>query len=237
MPKPFIIWASTRTSSTNLAEATGAENEPFHFGPPPNRLHFVYAQWLAGNQGPEFDFVLRGILVRNESFKHLPEWFADGFNMALARSATSLGYRHIHLIRLNELDRLVSNDIAGQLDAWWPKEADDRFAELRSGERHLNPLDVTRLIENARRVRQVWRAVEPHLAPVLTLTQEDLTSWDVDIRGDALRRLAGFLGLPGDSLRDLDLSMQFGGQKTVRIRDLVPNVGELRQALMTEGLA
>lgn len=230
---PFILWAATRTSSTNLAEATGAENEPFHFGPPPNRLNWVYAEWQQHGMVGHLDQVCH----MRECFKHLPEWFDDGFNIALAQAATRAGYRHIHLIRLNELDRLVSNDVAGQLDAWWPKEADDRFAELRSGERHLNPLDVTRLIENARRVRQAWRAVEPHLAPVLTLTQEDLTSRDVDIRGDALRRLAGFLGLPGDSLRDLDLSMQFGGQKTVRIRDLVPNVGELRQALMTEGLA
>lgn len=231
--KPFLVWAATRTSSTNLAEATGAENEPFHFGPPANRLHWVYAQW----QRDGLQTNLLDVCAETRSFKHLPEWFDDGFNAALAKLSTAFGYRHIHLIRLNELDRLISNDVAGQLDAWWPKEADDRFAELRSGERHLNPLDVPRLIGNARRVRQAWRAVEPYLAPVLTLTQEDLTSRDMDVRGDALRRLSGFLGLPGDSLKDLDLSMQFGGQKTARVRDLIPNVGELRQALMTEGLA
>lgn len=232
MPNPFIVWAATRTSSTNLAEATGAENEPFHFGPPANRWHWVYETWQ-NNGIPRFDLVLGS----RDCFKHLPEWFGDGFNVALAKAATAAGYRHIHLIRLNELDRLISNDVAGQLDAWWPKEANDRFAELRSGERQLNPLDVSRLIGNARRIRQAWRAVEPHLAPVLILTQEDLTSRDMDVRGSSLRRLAAFLGLRGDSLKELDLSMQFGGQKTARVRDLIPNVGELRQALMTEGLA
>jgi len=233
MPRPFILWAATRTSSTNLAEAISAENEPFHFGPPASRLNWAYAEWQNGRLDADLSIALSD----RPCFKHLPEWFDDEFNVALARKSTEFGYKHIHLIRLNELDRLISNDVAGQLDAWWPKEADDRFAELRSGQRQLNPLDVPRLVGNAKRVWQAWGVVEPHLAPVLTVAQEYLTNRDCDIRHHTLKRLAGFLDLPTDSLRDLDLSMQFGGQRTVRIRDLIPNIGELRQALMTEGLA
>lgn len=230
--KAFIIWAATRTSSTNLAEATGVENEPFHYGPPPNRLHWAYQEWQShGIVGH-----LAQVCQASESFKHLPEWFDDGFNIALAKAATAAGYRHIHLIRLNEFERLISNDVAGQLDAWWPTEARERFSELRNGKRFLNPLDVPRLIGHARRVRQAWREVEPYLAPVLTLTQEHLTTRNVDVRTEELRRLAAFLGLPGDSLRDLDLSMQFGGQRTAQIRDLLPNVEELRTTMMAEGL-
>lgn len=225
MPHPFIIWAATRTASTSLARATGAENEPFHFGPPANRLHPVYERWKTNGDA---------LVLGGDCFKHLPEWFEDGFNVALAKAAT--GYRHIHLVRLSELDRLISNDIAGQLDAWWPEEARIRFAEVRIGGRVLNPLDVPRLIENARRIRRAWQAVEPHLAPVLTVLQEHLTSRDIDIRQATLRRLTAFLGLPSDSLSDLDLSIRSGDQKTRQVRDMVPNIGELRTTLLAEGL-
>ena len=230
--RPFIIWAATRTSSTNLANATGAENEPFHFGPPPNRLHWIYEAWARDHQEDAFIQVYE----QNTCFKHLPEWFTDDFNVALARTSTAAGYRHIHLVRLNELDRLISNDVAGQLDAWWPKEAKERFAELRKGERRLNPLDVHRLIGNAKRVRAAWREVESHLSPVLTILHERLTSKKQEIRISSLRKISEFLGLPADSLGDLDLSMQNGGQNTAQILDLLPNVDELRRALMAEGM-
>jgi hypothetical protein len=232
MPKSFIIWAATRTSSTNLAEATGAENEPYQAGPPESRLHWIYQQW----QRDGLPANLLDVCAEKQSFKHLPEWFDDGFNIALARLTTAFGYRHVRLIRLTELDRLISNDVAGQLNAWSPGDAVERFAEVKRGARQLNPLDVPRLIENARRIREAWHAVEPHLAPILTLIHEHITAHRVDLRVTALRRLAGFLGLPAESLTDLNLSMQRGGQNTAQIRDMIPNVGELRQAMMTEGL-
>jgi len=233
----FIIWAATRTSSTSLASATNAENEPFHFGPPPNRLNWAYADWQKQRTNEKLISGLSLALSDRPCFKHLPEWFDDDFNVGLAKRSTAFGYRHIHLIRLNELERLISNDVAGQLDAWWPKEAKERFAELRSGTRRLNPLDVPRLIGNAKRVRAAWNAVEPHLSPVLTVLQERLTGKDADTRIGTLRKIADFLDLPSDSLRDLDLSMRNGGQNTAQILDLLPNVGELRTRLMEEGLA
>jgi hypothetical protein len=234
--RPFVIWAATRTSSTSLASVTGAENEPFHFGPPANRLNWAYEEWQKDRTSEKLDSGLSIALSDRPCFKHLPEWFDDEFNVALAIKSTEFGYRHIHLIRLNELDRLISTDVAGQLDSWWPKEARERFAELRKGERKFNPLDVPRLIENAKRVRQAWWAVERHLSPVLHIVFERLTGKDVDIRVSTLRKIAAFLDLPPDSLRDLDLSMQSGGQNTAQILDLLPNVGELRTRLMEEGL-
>lgn len=234
--RPFIIWAATRTSSTSLAGAVGAENEPFHFGPPPNRLNWAYAEWRKQKTVERLDSGLSIALSDRPCFKHLPEWFDDEFNVALAIKSTEFGYRHIHLIRLNELERLVSNDVAGQLDAWWPKEAKERFAELRSGTRKLNPLDVPRLIGNAKRVRAAWDAVQHHLSPVLMILHERLTGKDIDIRVSTLRKIAAFLDLPTDSLMDLDLSMRNGAQNTPQIMDLLPNVGELRARLMEEGL-
>jgi hypothetical protein len=64
----------------------------------------------------------------------------DGFNVALAKAATANGYRHIHLVRLDTLERLISLDVAGQVESWWPEQARERFAELANGERTLNPL-------------------------------------------------------------------------------------------------
>jgi hypothetical protein len=227
MGQPFVIWAAERTSGTNLCLALGAENEPFQPGPPASHLAWVYDAWrVSGDAEP-----VKRLAASGSSFKHVPEEFDDRFNAALARITTAAGYRHVHLVRLDELGRLISLDVAGQLDAWWPGEAKERFAELRSGNRRLNPLDVPRLVKVSNEARLSWQAVSAHLGVVLTLTFEALTTRDHDTRHLALRRLMAFLDLPHETLAVLDRAMITGGQNSAQIRDLVPNIDELRGAL------
>jgi hypothetical protein len=224
--RPFVIWAAARTSSTNLCLALGAENEPFQAGPPASRLAWAYDDWrVTGDVRPIID-----LAKSRTSFKHIPEDFDDGFNQALAEWTTLNGYQHIHLVRLDEVSRLISLDVAGQLDAWWPHDAEARFAELRSGLRHLNPLDVPRLVGVSKNSRRSWAAVACHLGPVLTVTFERLTAREPLIRRPELSRLRRFLELREEFER-LDAAMGTGGQDTGQIRDLIPNIDELRRSL------
>ncbi len=228
--RPFLLWAATRTASTTLSDALGAECEPFNEGPPPNPRHWVYALWRAtGDTGP-----LDQICRDNVSLKHMVEAHDGGFNVALAKSATRHGYRHLHLVRLDTVERLVSLDLAGQLEAWWPAEARQAFTKVLHGEVTLNPLDVPRLIGNARSVHHRWLSVATHLGPTLTVICEDLVTPRRDRRHAVFRRIARFLELP--DIAALDATLQKGGQDTGSIRAFVPNVAELRAAVMEQGL-
>ncbi len=224
---PLVIWAATRTGSTNLCATLGAENEPFQAGPPPSRLAWAYDAWRASGDIR----AIEELVSQRTSFKHLPEEFDDGFNVVIAQSAVRNGYRHVHLVRLNELARLISLDVAGQLNAWWPHDAAERFAELQRGDRRLNPLDVERLIAVSETAHRSWSAVSPHLNVVLEVTLEALTTKHREKRYTVLGRLASFLELSRVRLMELDAAMFHGGQDTGQIRDLIPNVSELREAL------
>lgn len=232
MSQRVVIWAATRTSSTNLCHALHAENEPFQAGPPPSRLAWAYKAWQTSGE----TYPLVELCASETDFKHVPEWFDDGFNVALAQIATDYGYRHIHLVRMNSLARLISLDVAGQLNAWWPEDAEARFAELARGDRTLNPLDVPRLIAVCRQAMRCWLAIRPYLGPMITVTQEFITSRDQGTRHTALREVMRFLELPEDALPGLDAAMRDGGQHGERMRALLPNVDELRTALIAEGM-
>ena len=230
MGQPFIIWAATRTASTTLSNALNAETEPFNIGPPPNRLCWVYDLWRSTGSIRDIGRICESGL----SIKHMVEGHDDGFNVALAKAATANGYRHIHLVRLDTLERLISLDVAGQVESWWPEQARERFAELANGERTLNPLDVKRLVGNARIIAERWRSVSRHLGCTLTITCEDITSHARSRRIPALRRITRFLELPPAMLETLDAAMHRGDQDTRAIRSYVPNVGELRAAIHRE---
>jgi hypothetical protein len=230
--KHVIIWAATRTSSTNLCLALGAESEPFQAGPPASRLHWAYRAW----QKRKTTIPIMNLCASHKSFKHIPEHFDDGFNAEIAKISTRLGYRHLHLVRLNELDRLISNDIAGQLNAWNTNDARAKFAEIKAGTRRLNLLDVPRLVQNSRRVIEAWDAVDAYLAPVLLVTYEELTIRDEVRRSHVLNRIDRFLELSMTEAIALAEACVAGGQNTAQVRDAVPNVAELRNRLMTEGV-
>ena len=229
---PFIIWAATRTSSTNLCRALGAENEPFQAGPPESRLAWSYRRWREDRSTRAIE-----LLCENKiSIKHIAEAFDDEFNIALARTALHHGYRHIHLVRLNEVARLISLDVAGQLDAWWPHDAKDRFEELKESGHRLNPLDVPRLLENSRQVMRSWHAVAPYIHPKIRVTYEDLITKDSHRRESVLRWIVNYLEFPISKISELDEAMRTGGQNSAQVRDLIPNIFELRMRMTSEGL-
>jgi hypothetical protein len=234
---PFIIWTEPRTAGTalsaalkSISEHPSVEDEPFQYGPNPKALGHVYEDWcLDGDPAPLYRVLARRVLI-----KHIPEAFDDNFNADLSRAAEYNGYRHIRLVRLDTFARLVSRGVAEQLDAWGT-HADARLGDLRPGD--LRPLDVPHLVGDARVDARRWQAVLPHLTAVLNVRTEDLVSRFVSRRHARLRRVLRFLALPPEGLGALDRAMARGGQDTSRVWPLVPNLGELRDALARECVA
>ena len=231
MSSPWIIWTVPRTGGTNLSaalkslsERPAAEDEPFQFGDNPRQFSGVYERW---RRRPSAIGELSSICEVGWCIKHIPESFDDAFNIALAQETERAGYRHIHLTRRDEFARLISRDVAEQLNAWEARDAFPLIHEILAGRHRLHPLDVPHLIVNKRLGEHRWRMIRPHLSNVVEITTEEII---ID-PGFIIQRLALVLGLDCESAAK---TLPAQGQDTKRIWHLIPNLDELRAALKAE---
>lgn len=233
MSRPFIIWCGQRTSSISIfnalaavSEHPAAESEPFD-----GSVEARQFDQVAGAAPPKRDRMLAEICGRGWLLKHVFEYLSPEFNRALARIATSAGYRHIRLDRHDVLARLVSLGVAEQLAVWFPCPATDRaLGAVATGARRIAPLDVAGLVGRQRAYEAQWRALEPRVAHV-RVWSEDCTSDRPAVRHGALARLLRHAEIPAERLADLDAALFRGGQGTARARNRIVNLSELRAAL------
>jgi hypothetical protein len=219
-----IIWAVPRVGSTALALALGALNEPFQL-PDYGRSD----GFRSANE------IVKTCLSRR-SLKHLYEQCPDSKNVALAIAADRNGYRHIRLVRCNEFGRLVSRDIAFQQDAWQPRTAAFRFAQLKKGSSELHSLDIPNLLRMHRASLAKWNIIRAHITgPILRVRFEDIASISASLRRAEFRRIASFLRLSPAWIEKAERTMARGAQHTEEVWQFVPNTNELRQALLAEG--
>jgi hypothetical protein len=229
-----VIWTDPRTAGSSFLNALGDVSglptfyEPFQYGPNPREWAQIYEDWcIDGDPAPLYQTFSQRALI-----KHIPEAFDDNFNADLARAAEYNGYRHIRLIRCDTFARLASRGIAEQIDVWVADKA--TLDDLQTGD--LAPLDVPHLISDLRLDMARWDAVQPHLTSVLTVRTEDVVSPMRKRRHACLRRILRFLELPPEGLGIIDEALARGGQNTSRIWRLLPNLSELRTALILEGV-
>lgn len=172
------------------------------------------------------DRALREICDRRLVIKHCYENLSADFNHAFAELSTKAGYRHIHLVRRDELARLVSKGVAEQQGTWgahdWTRE---RFARLRESGRALPSLDVPMLKRYHEECQAKWSALEPLLRG-LQIVSEDLFRDP----GPSLRRVAHFLRMPEHYA--VTIAANLGrGHGTQAIWKLIPNIEQLRNAI------
>ena len=130
-------------------------------------------------------------------------------------------------MRCDRFAQLLSRGLAEQMNEWYGLPEDITASDIR-------PLDVAHLISDMRLDVARWRAIVPHLTAVLMVKTEDLTSGYAVRRHACLARVLRFLELPPESMGVLDDELAAGGQGTSRVARLVPNLNELRKALMAE---
>jgi hypothetical protein len=233
MARHWIIWTAARTGGTTLSsvlrnlspDLPTVEDEPFQYS-----WSSVYEEWRRTGRAPDLPMLLQS----GYCIKHVADGFAEEFNVLLARAARAADYRQIHLVRADEFARLVSRDVGRQLGAWQPRDSLAAIADVLAGRRHLGPLDVPELIDNARQVRRQWAVIRPQLGAVCEVAHEDLYGGDDLMRTAAVGRLIKELGLPGDGVTGICHALRNGGQDTSRVWHLVPNLDELRAALAKE---
>ena len=227
---PWVIWCRQRTGSISLftalcatSEYTPAEIEPFDFGPTGDRQFTEVGKRMVP---ADRDRSLRAICDSRFLIKHCYENLSNDFNHALAEISTKAGYRHIHLVRRNELARLISKGVAEQHGTWgaheWTRE---RYARYAASGHKLPPLDVAMLKRYHDECERKWRAVEPLLRS-WSVASEDI--WLNPLT--ALSPVAQFLNMPESSAQQM-ASKLGRGHGTAAIWSLIPNIDELREAI------
>ena len=250
MSYPFIIWTVQRTGGTSLTELLMAlsehrstDHEPFNFGRDPRQFADVARRFSETGDAAALRQALARILAGRYLIKHCYEFHAGSLNRELLQASVATPYRHIHLLRRDEMSRLVSKFIAQSNGTWFKDYARTVFTEIRAGRRKLSPLPIEQVVEQYRQVRKLVDDMGQWLraagVPLLTINYEDLF---VGERDERLRQLAGlfrFLGLDATLLeqqRELIDEKIFGsGQDTASIAEFVPNYREVAAALAAAG--
>lgn len=228
---PWIIWCRQRTGSISLfaalcaaSEHAPAESEPFDWVPTGERqFSDIGKRMVAADR----DRSLRQICDQPWVIKHCYENLSEEFNHALAEISTRAGYRHIHLVRRNELARLVSKGVAEQYGTWFDCHTTREVfsAHLGAG-KEMAPLDIAALKRYHDGCKAKWAAVGPLLRS-LDVIAEDLFGHDPVA---TFSRAAQFLGMPRFSADTMGRNLG-KGQGTRGVWKLIPNIEDLRRAI------
>jgi hypothetical protein len=245
---PFIIWTLQRTGGTSLTELLmrmsehkATDHEPFHLTRAFGR---VTEHWLATRDLATLDRALVPILAERYLIKHCYELHANSFNAALARAAARAPYRHVLLLRRDELSRLVSMSLAQANGTWFRDWARKVYADVAKGNRRIEPLPVERIVAHYKRCLAATAHTKKLLKKLrvtpFPLFYEDLYIGERETRLAVLDKLFDFLDLSAETRalhrRDIEDKIFAGGHETAKVLQHVPNLMVVETALAAAGL-
>lgn len=239
---PFIIWTFRRTGGTSLRaiffwlSSFGAwQDEAFNRD---RELGGVTKAFEESSDAAALDVAVREVVAQRKNLKHCIEVVPYEVTSALLRHSVAAGYRHLILLRLNEVERQLSLALAKATKAWGPMEAESVYAEIRDGRRKLEPLNLGQIRRemdrDAAALGRLVRLLLQYRVPYGMTFFEDLYEGPLEARVAEVRRVAGLLGL---SRADQEADKAFQhvlmqrSQGTKNIYEFVPNLSEARATI------
>jgi hypothetical protein len=248
-----MIWTVQRTGGTALAELLmkmsehqSAEHEPFNWRVnKPRQFAAIARNWVETKDVPTLQSALKSVLDQKYLIKHCFELHGTPLNVKILQAAAKTDYRHIVLLRRDELTRLVSKYIAEANGTWFKDYANEVYAKIASGRRQLQPLPIDEIVatyEHVHRTTDRIRAVLEQLNVARReVWYEDIYVGDRETRMRHLNALFRFLDFSPETIAahaaDIDDRIFASGQKTGNILQFVPNLDEVRSALANAGYA
>jgi hypothetical protein len=152
-------------------------------------------------------------------------------------------YRHIHLLRRDELGRLTSKFIAQANGTWFREYGGKVYNEIRAGRRRLAPLPVEQVVEQYNHAReaadQMRRMLKNNGVVFRPLFYEELFVGGREKRLGRLALLLQFLGFEGDAIDRhrplIDEKIFKSGQNTASVLRFVPNLDKVVEAVAAAG--
>jgi LPS sulfotransferase NodH len=248
---PFIIWTMQRTGGTSLTELLMAmsehksvDHEPFNWRRDPRCFAPVSRAWAETQNRRELRASLAKIFAEGCLIKHCYEFHLPSFNRNLVQAAAEFPeYRHIHLLRRDELGRLTSKFIAQANGTWFREYGSKVYNEIRAGRRRLAPLPVEQVVEQYNHAReaadQMRRMLKNNGVVFRPLFYEELFVGGREKRLGRLALLLQFLGFEGDAIDRhrplIDEKIFKSGQNTASVLRFVPNLDKVVEAVAAAG--
>ncbi|MFD0859916.1 hypothetical protein [Roseovarius aquimarinus] len=239
MSEPYLIWTMRRTGGTTLASLLASlsehpkiEHEPFNHD---RALGHVFLRFKETGDEAMLRAMLRECLGARPLIKHCHELKPAAFNLALLQVACSLGYRQVVLDRRNEIDRILSLELAALTGAWGGAEARRIYPAIEAGTQTLPAMDLPRLLREMThchlRRRELAEMMRQIGAAPFVVYFEDIYAEHAQGRA-LIERLLAFLGIdPAEHEgyeRLVEEALLRRGQNSARIMDAVPNLAEMK---------
>lgn len=230
-----------RTGGTTLATLLGTlseyahiEHEPFNWG---RVFGHVFRDFKASGDKAQLRRDLAACLADRPLIKHCYELRLDPFNEALMEVTTALGYRHIILDRRNEIDRIMSLELAEITGAWGSDEAKKIYPRIEAGTMTLPPVDVEKVMTEVLLCRDKRLMLTKLLANAdpFIVYYEDIYS-DPDAGRALIRGIMEYLGIDPAAHptydKHVDDALLLRGQNSMRIMDAVPNLNQIKAEML-----
>lgn len=242
MSYPFLIWTMRRTGGTTLAslvmdmsEHLATEHEPFNVD---RKFGWITRGFRQGADREAIAAAIDEALAPGRKIKHCHEIVPVELNRVLLEAAERHGYRHVILDRRNEVDRIISLELAKITGAWGKEAADANYSRIERGDVHLDPIELEaplRHLELCRdRRKQLARLFSTAGITPFVIHFEDV--YGEFTAGKAqVEALLAHLGIDSSAFPDFAERVRDAlvtrGQNTARITEFVPNMAELRARL------
>jgi len=246
MSKPFIIWTMRRTGGTALtdllmemSEYETIDHEPFQFHRKLGHINRAFDRQKNGDKSPDVLRLLDEALVSKPLIKHAYEIVDADFNEMLAKYIKSTEYKHLFLIRKDEVSRVLSLFTAYQSGVWGKHGSESTYEMIRSGQKKLEPFDLDAMkIEEERSMKQTRRIraiLDRESIEYMDIYFEDFYTGEEESRRENLYALLDYLEFDEETIRkheEMIWHILFNrDQKSRSIMEYVPNYTEAKEML------
>lgn len=240
--KPFIIWTMRRTGGTTFANLLmdlsrwpRVIHEPFNYD---RAFGEVSRRWYENRDLDRTRADLDRTLSPKPLIKHCHEIHGRRFNRLLLEATLRHAYAHIELRRRNEVDRLLSLQLAQITGVWGKMGSGEVYRRILAGEAGELRFDIEAALEHMEKCALSTRRIRSLLkkagVPLLTVWFEDLYS-DLQRGRQVVAETLAFLEFDettfGAHSAEIGEALLTKGQNSARILDKVVNIDEARARL------
>jgi len=231
------------TSLTDLlmemSEHETIDHEPFQLERKLGYINRAFNAQKDGNNSADIVEKLDEAFVSKPLIKHTYEIENADFNEMLAGYIKSTEYKHLFLIRKDEVSRVLSLFMAYQSDVWGKHGSESTYEMIRSGQKVLEPFDLdaireeeVRSMEQTRKTRAVLNRESIEYRDIYF---EDFYTGDEESRRENLYALLDYLEFDEETIRQHEKMIWHilfnRDQKSRNIMEYVPNYAEARAML------
>ena len=246
MSRPFIIWTMRRTGGTALtdllmemSEYETIDHEPFQEHRKFGYISSAFSESSENKTDTDIQSLLKDAFKDKPLIKHCYEIADPQFNETLAHFLKHSDYKHLFLIRKDEVSRVLSLFLAYMSDVWGKHGSEGMYEMIQNGEKILPPFDLDAMkkeeeysTKQTAYIREVLRKESIAFQDVYF---EDLYSGSKESREAELYALLDYLEFDEETItrhREMIGHILFNrDQKSKSILEFVPNYRDAQEML------